>query len=249
MIAERLVRFPQPAVMDTTPASIPLQSPPTSYLKSTFSLASKTACIQNFWKGATKPCKWTRKSSFEQKLVIIQQNRTIWYTPSSKNSSTRRGFRGLKVWYAVHTIRSCPNVNQLQLKRLSQHYKFQYEDCNAACALVALEEPMYRNWKGEHVCVYIYTCMYYLRYIQTLFLCLSVYAFICVYIFIHTIHVSDYSLYHIISNYITLYPIISYYYILHHIILYHILLHYDILQHIISYHIISYHIIPYYIIS
>lgn len=31
-IAERLVMFEHPAVMDTTPASIPLQSPPTSYL-------------------------------------------------------------------------------------------------------------------------------------------------------------------------------------------------------------------------
>ena len=240
MIAERLVRFPQPAVMETTPASIPLQSPPTSYLKSTFSLASKTACIQNFWKGAMKPCKWNRKSSSEQKLVIIQQNRTIWYTPSSKNSSTGRGFRGLKVWYTVHTIRSCPNVDQLQLKRLSQHYKFQYEDCNAACALLRLKNPC---TVIERASMFVYT---YTHVCVTWGIYKHCYLSVCAFIYIY--YVSDYSLYHIISNYITLYPIISYRYILHHIILYHILSYYDILQHIISYHIISYHIISYHII-
>lgn len=236
MIAERLVRFPQPAVMETTPASIPLQSPPTSYLKSTFSLASKTACIQNFWKGAMKPCKWNRKSSSEQKLVIIQQNRTIWYTPSSKNSSTGRGFRGLKVWYTVHTIRSCPNVDQLQLKRLSQHYKFQYEDCNAACVLLRLKNPC---TVIERASMFVYT---YTHVCVTWGIYKHCYLSVCAFIYIY--YVSDYSLYHIISNYITLYPIISYRYILHHIILYHILSYYDILQHIISYH-----IIPYYTIS
>lgn len=238
MIAERLVRFPQPAVMETTPASIPLQSPPTSYLKSTFSLASKTACIQNFWKGAMKPCKWNRKSSSEQKLVIIQQNRTIWYTPSSKNSSTGRGFRGLKVWYTVHTIRSCPNVDQLQLKRLSQHYKFQYEDCNAACVLLRLKNPC---TVIERASMFVYT---YTHVCVTWGIYKHCYLSVCAFIYIYILCIRLFT----ISYHIKLHNIISYHIVSLHITSYHIISYLIILWYTTTYHIISYHTILYYII-